>query len=181
MAFETYSTDKPIGFGDRMARVDGFVSQRRDLLLLLAQILSHAGLSQALPRRRWASMQFCLLGFSRPNTVKWLLGCRQDNRLSKLSNANLKGWRSDATANCLYPLPFLLFLSPPPPPFHSPFLLSCYWAIQAGLLTPLTFARHRLSPMAAFTSGAYFLHNGRRWQWICEFYTANVKGIFWGT
>ena len=37
-----------------------------------------------------------------------------------------------------------------------------YWVIQAGLLTPLTFARHRLSPLAAFTSGAYFLHNGRR-------------------
>ena len=37
-----------------------------------------------------------------------------------------------------------------------------YWAIQAGLLTPLTFARHRLSPLAAFTSGAYFLNNGRR-------------------
>ena len=36
------------------------------------------------------------------------------------------------------------------------------WAIQAGLLTPLTFARHRLSPLAAFTSGVYFLHNGRR-------------------
>ena len=40
--------------------------------------------------------------------------------------------------------------------------VSPYWAIQAGLLTPLTFARHRLSPLAAFTSGAYFLHNGRR-------------------
>ena len=37
-----------------------------------------------------------------------------------------------------------------------------YWAVQAGLLTPLTFARHRLSPLAAFTSGAYFLHTGRR-------------------
>ena len=37
-----------------------------------------------------------------------------------------------------------------------------YWAIQVGLLTPVTFARHRLSPLAAFTSGAYFLHNGRR-------------------
>ena len=40
-----------------------------------------------------------------------------------------------------------------------------YWAIQVGLLTPLTFAWHRLSPLAAFTSGAYFLHNhdnGRR-------------------
>ena len=54
----------------------------------------------------------------------------------------------------------------------------CYWAIQVGLLTPLTFAQHRLSPLAAFTSGAYFLHIGRRWQWICEFYTANFKGIF---
>ena len=40
----------------------------------------------------------------------------------------------------------------------------CYWAIQAGLLTPLTFARRRLSPLAAFTSGAYFhhIHNGRQ-------------------
>ena len=33
-----------------------------------------------------------------------------------------------------------------------------YWAIQVGLLTPVTFARHRLSPLAAFTSGVYFLH-----------------------
>ena len=55
-----------------------------------------------------------------------------------------------------------------------------YWAILAGLLTPLTFVRHRLSPLAAFTSGAYFLHNGRQRQWICEFYTANLKGIFGG-
>ena len=53
-----------------------------------------------------------------------------------------------------------------------------YWAIQAGLLTPLTLAQHRLSPLAAFTSGVYFLHNGRWWQWICEFYTANFKDIF---
>ena len=37
----------------------------------------------------------------------------------------------------------------------------CYWAIQAGLLTPLTFVRHRSSPLAAFTPGVYFLHNGR--------------------
>ena len=41
-------------------------------------------------------------------------------------------------------------------------LLAAYWAVQAGLLTPLTFVRHRSSPLAAFTSGAYFLHNGRR-------------------
>ena len=54
-------------------------------------------------------------------------------------------------------------LSPVP---SSPVVVSVnvkpYWAIQAGLLTPLTSARHRLSPLAAFTSGAYFLHNGRR-------------------
>ena len=37
-----------------------------------------------------------------------------------------------------------------------------YWAVQAELLTSLTFARHRLSPLAAFTSRAYFLHNGWR-------------------
>ena len=37
-----------------------------------------------------------------------------------------------------------------------------YWAVKAGLLTPLTFARHRLSTLAAFTSLAYSLHNGRR-------------------
>ena len=48
----------------------------------------------------------------------------------------------------------------------------CLWAIQEGLLTPLTFARYRLSPLAAFTSGAYFFHNERRWQWSCEFYIA---------
>ena len=52
-----------------------------------------------------------------------------------------------------------------------------YWVVQAGLLTPLTFVRHHL---AAFTSGAYFLHSGRWWQWLCEFYTANFKEIFEG-
>ena len=34
-----------------------------------------------------------------------------------------------------------------------------YWAVHVGLLTPLTFAWHHLSPLAAFTSGVYFLHN----------------------
>ena len=38
-----------------------------------------------------------------------------------------------------------------------------------------------LLPVSFFTSGAYFLHNGRRWQWICEFYTTNFKGIFGGS
>ena len=52
--------------------------------------------------------------------------------------------------------------------------------VQTGLLTPLTFAQHRLSSLTAFTSNAYFLHNGRWWQWICKFYTANFKEIFWG-
>ena len=33
------------------------------------------------------------------------------------------------------------------------------WAVQVGLLTPLTFTQHRLSPLAVFTSSAYFLHN----------------------
>ena len=55
-----------------------------------------------------------------------------------------------------------------------------YRVVQAGLLMPLTFARHRLSPSAAFTSRAYFLHNGWRWQWICKFYTVNSKDIFGG-
>ena len=52
-----------------------------------------------------------------------------------------------------------------------------YWAVQMGLLTPLTFARHCLSPLAAFTSGVYF-HHGRWWQSICKFYTANFNDIF---
>ena len=46
------------------------------------------------------------------------------------------------------------------------------------ILTPLTFAWHCLSPLAVFTSSAYFLHNERQWQWICGFYRANFKGIF---
>ena len=34
-----------------------------------------------------------------------------------------------------------------------------YWAVQAGLLTSLTFAQHCWSPLSAFTSGVYFLHS----------------------
>ena len=41
-------------------------------------------------------------------------------------------------------------------------LAADYWASQVGLLTPLTFAHHRLSPLAAFTFSVYFLHNGRQ-------------------
>ena len=40
--------------------------------------------------------------------------------------------------------------------FFMLLVLSLYWAHQAGLLTPLNFAWHRLSPLAAFTSSAYF-------------------------
>ena len=36
------------------------------------------------------------------------------------------------------------------------------WEVQLGLLTPLTFAWHRLSPLGVFTSGVYFLYNGRQ-------------------
>ena len=32
--------------------------------------------------------------------------------------------------------------------------------VYAELLTPLTFTRHRLSPLAAFTSGAFFTMEG---------------------
>ena len=36
-----------------------------------------------------------------------------------------------------------------------------YWAIQVGLLTPLTFARHRLSPLAAlFPVHTFFTMEG---------------------
>ena len=38
-----------------------------------------------------------------------------------------------------------------------------YWAVQAGLLTLLTFAWHRISPLAAFTSSAHFLYN-QQWK-----------------
>ena len=64
-------------------------------------------------------------------------------------------------AECLWVIPFFELLW-----VDLAVLLwwASYWAVQAGLLTPLTFARHRLGPLAAFTSGAYFLHNGRRRQ-----------------
>ena len=40
----------------------------------------------------------------------------------------------------------------------------CLLGDSGGVVTVLllTFARHRLSPLAAFTSGAYFLHSGRQ-------------------
>ena len=56
------------------------------------------------------------------------------------------------------------------------------------LLIPLTFAQHRLSPLAAFISSAYFLHNGRRflhcqlqrhfWRPVVRMCLATSKTIF---
>ena len=101
----------------------------------------------------------------------------------------IPGWSFDrlvyGMASLLYDKPVYDTTSPEPSPRNSAqtsvrAVGTVCWAIQAGLLTPLTFARHRLSPLAAFISGTYFLHTGRRWQRICEFYTANFKGIFWG-
>ena len=54
----------------------------------------------------------------------------------------------------------------------------CYWAIQAGLLTPLTFAWHRLSPLAAFTSGVYFLRMEGGDSEFANFTLPTVKAFF---
>ena len=35
-----------------------------------------------------------------------------------------------------------------------------YWAVRVGLLTPLTFAWHRLSPLAAFPVRTFFTMEG---------------------
>ena len=40
-------------------------------------------------------------------------------------------------------------------------IILVYGAVRVGLLIPLTFAQHHLSPLTAFTSGTYFLHNAR--------------------
>ena len=53
--------------------------------------------------------------------------------------------------------------------------LTYYWAVQAGLLTPLTFARHCLSPLAAFTSGVYFLNNGNHDSEFANFTLPTLK------
>ena len=36
-----------------------------------------------------------------------------------------------------------------------------------------------LSPVAAFTSGAYFLRNGRRWQWFLQILHCQLQRHFW--
>ena len=61
------------------------------------------------------------------------------------------------------------------------FLLTAlfYWAILAGLLT-LDFCPALHKSLGCFYFRCVLLHNGRRWQWICEFYTDNFKDIFGG-
>ena len=49
---------------------------------------------------------------------------------------------------------------------------------SGGVVNPLTFARHRLRPLAAFTSGAYFLLNGRRDSEFANFTPPTLKA-FW--
>ena len=61
--------------------------------------------------------------------------------------------------------------------FRSPHSRCKIRAVQAGLLTPLTFARQRLSPLAAFTSGAYLLHNGRRDSEFVNFTLPTLKAF----
>ena len=53
-------------------------------------------------------------------------------------------WKAEPIGNC-----------------HHLILRTCvreetYWVVQAGLFTPLTFARHRLSPLAAFLRDSEF-------------------------
>ena len=53
----------------------------------------------------------------------------------------------------------------------------CYWVVQVGWLTPLTITQHGLNPLAVFTSGTYFLHNGMQWQWICRVTVPTLKAF----
>ena len=53
-----------------------------------------------------------------------------------------------------------------------------YWVVQVELLPPLTFAQHQLSPLAVFTSGACFLHNGRGNNKFVKFTVPTLKA-FW--
>ena len=40
--------------------------------------------------------------------------------------------------------------------------LAVVLAGSGGVVNSLTFTQHRLSPLAVFTSGVYFLYSGRR-------------------
>ena len=52
-----------------------------------------------------------------------------------------------------------------------------YWEVQVQLLLPLTFAQHRLSPLAVFTSSACFLHNGRGDNKFVKFTVPTLKAF----
>ena len=62
----------------------------------------------------------------------------------------------------------------------------CQWdtALLGGsgrVVNSLDFCPALLKSLGCFASGKWdFLHNGKQWQWICEFYTANFKVIFGG-
>ena len=69
----------------------------------------------------------------------------------------------------IIPLHFVYYLnlldlidSPVTPDYVLSVNLYLHKGDSGGVVNSLDFARHRLSPLAAFTSGAYFLHNGRR-------------------
>ena len=51
-----------------------------------------------------------------------------------------------------------------------------YWAVQR-FLTPLTFTRHRLSPLAAFTSGAHFFRTEGGDSEFVNFTLPNLKAF----
>ena len=57
-------------------------------------------------------------------------------------------------------------------------LCTVSWVVHAGLLTPLTFARHHLSPLAAFTFGVYFLHNESGDSEFANFTLPTLKAFF---
>ena len=50
---------------------------------------------------------------------------------------------------------------------------------SVGVVNSLVFyfTQHRLRPLAVFTSGMYFLHNGRWWQWIHEVTAPTLKAF----
>ena len=51
---------------------------------------------------------------------------------------------------------------------------------SGGVVNSLDFCPASLKSLGCFYFQCVFLHNGRRRQWICKFFTANFKGIFGG-
>ena len=62
----------------------------------------------------------------------------------------------------------------------------CQWdtallGSSGRVVNSLDFCLALLKSLGCFTSGKWdFLHSGRQWQWICEFYTTSYKVIFGG-